>query len=477
MKRTLSRLVLGAALFAATASAQRLAISQVRAEAGSFTVFLDAVSEDGRTPLPVTAIKASYGKQNLTVASLAPFSEGVAYIVLVDVSKSLGPGEFAQVHESLLAFTEGLRPIDRMAVIRFGDDARIVSDFTGDKESLKAKLAELHPTDSRTSFHLALKQGLELGRRLDPGLPIRRAIVVLTDGKDEGSGVTLEDVLSDARQNRTPIYAIGFSRLPGAERTRYFDLLRRLAMESGGDFFPVHAGGPIAPAYTATKTAIARVYAAKLTGTGGVSDGRAERLQITLTAGDRVLTDGVDVRVLPGPDVPPQKAPMPPKHWYRQLPVWAYYAAGVGFVLMVLVAIIALRGKPVGIPTPPPVPADRPNRPQPLASFDQPPANPPLIRVKLVVLRGQKPGSSFDLAVGSKKTVGHATTSDLALPAELTMSPEHFEFLRAGGRLAIRDLGAGKGTSINGIPIRNVYPVSDGDTITAGATVIRVVAQ
>ncbi len=484
MKRTLSCLMLGAALVAVSipGHAQRMAISQVRAEPANFTVYLDAIGEDGKTPLAVAgpaALRATYGKKNLVVEGLAPFREGVGYIVLVDVSASLGPVEFKQVREALQAFTAGLRDVDRMALIRFGDDSRVLSDFTASKDLLQAKLKELRPADSRTAFHLALKQGLELGRRLDGSLPIRRAIVVLTDGKDEGSGITIEDVLGDVRKNRTPVYAIGFSRLPAPEKTRYFDVLRRLATESGGEFFPIKQGAPIGVAYDATKAAITRVYVAKVGGGEALEDGRAARLQVTLTAGDRVLTDGLDVRVPPAVDVPkgkPLTAKVPPQAWYLRLPLWAYSALGTGIFLTIFIAAIVLRRKPTGMPTPEPLPApQRLNRPEALTLVEKVTLEPPPILVKLVVVRGQKPGATFDLTVRQKAVVGHAPSSDLTLPLELTMSPQHFELLRADERLAIRDLGSGQGTSINGVPIHSIYPVCDGDTITAGATVLRIV--
>lgn len=467
-------------LIAAPAFAQRLSISQARVQLPAFTLFLDATDDDGHA-LPIggaSALHATFGKDPLNVQAIEPFDPakaGVAYLVLVDVSKSLGPREFAQVRNALEVLTDHLQPQDRMAVIRFGSQTAVVSDFTADRDVLKQKLAALARSDSQTVLHLALRQAIELGKRLDKDLPDRRAAIVLTDGKDEGSGITIDDVLNDVHDNRLPIYAIGFSRLPGSERARYFALLKRVALNSGGDFFHAADANSIADAYEKTRSAITRVYVAHATCGACAADGRAERLQATLHAGDRVLTDGIDVRILPSGEVtqaPPAATrvvtPPLPAPWYRTIPIWVYIAGGSALMISSAVLVFVIAHRRGAKDDPGPAPDDASDvAPAPV------PAKPKGIPLELVVVRGQRPGASYKLALDNRAVVGTGADTDLRLTTETAVAARQFELERITGKIVIRDLTGSQSTSVNGVPIRSQYPISNGDLISAGSTELR----
>jgi von Willebrand factor type A domain/FHA domain len=468
---------------------QTFAISQARADPPSFTLFLEATGSDGQ-PLPVSgpgALKATFGEHPLTVTSLAPFdpaTSGVAYIVLVDVSKSLGPREFAQVRAALGVLTDHLGPRDRMAIVTFGSRVQIVSDFTADRDALKSKIQGLAPTDNQTFLHLALRQAIDLGKRLDPDLPARRAAIVLTDGKDEGSGITIDDVLADVRENRLPFYAIGFSRLPAPERARYFDLLKRLAIDSGGRFFEAANAVSIARAYADTRAAITGVLVARLNCPACAATGRIEHLQVTLNSGDRVLTDGIDLRILPAatpaPAAIPRTPPPPPRPlpWYRRIPMWAYIAGGS--LAMVAMAVLLLlfehrrqKRKKAPQPSAEPVVALSPavETPEPA-----PPPS-PAVPLEFVVVRGQRPGTSYRLKLDRRAVIGTAADSDLRLTSEPSIAAHQFELERSRGRIIIRDLSGSQGTSVNGVPLRAQYPIAHGDVISVGVTELRVLVS
>jgi hypothetical protein len=385
----------------------------------------------------------------------------VAYVLLVDVSKSLDARAFEAIRHALRQFVAGARAEDRVALVRFGDQARVATDFTADKTVLEAALAELAPADSRTVLHLALKNALDLAGRLESALPVRRAIVVLTDGKDEGSGVTAEDVLSSLNERRAPIYAIGASRLKPAERERYFDVLRRLAAASGGAFL---TGDPVEDAYERVRKAVSSVQTARLRCDDCIPDGSLRRLQVTLSEGDRVVTAGMDVRLLGDA---PAKTP-------RR--VWPY----IGLAAAIVVAILAgwrIRRRP----------APKPDRVETLAEEDPPvvevnvgkmtvgPAVEAPFPLKVVVLRGEKPGIHYEANLAKSLVVGAATDAGIRIRDERTVSSRHFEIAREGAQVVVRDLGSTNGTLLNGAPIRSSHPLRDGDIITAGAVELRLI--
>ena len=286
---------------------QHLAVRQVQQlDIGTPSVraYLDVSDSEGQPlrDLPFDSISATLGEWRAELRQLDPFdsqTQGVAYVFLVDVSRSLSPALFGQVAAALEEWVDDLSALDRAALLAFGDDSKLIVDYTDDSEALQAGLSSLAPTDARTVLHQALVDALELSRRLDPDLPTRRAIVIFSDGKDEGSSITAEDVLHRFRENPAPIYALGYSRLSdSAERRRYLDLLDRFATNSGGASFAVQESRFL-EAYGAIRDEIEGVWVADFECRQCRPDGTVQRLQVQIALDGKVVSDGGVVRLLP----------------------------------------------------------------------------------------------------------------------------------------------------------------------------------
>lgn len=175
----------------AAAQPVSLSLSQTWSDGPSVTFCLNPRGPDGmpvRTAgAEVTAAAAGRLLKASEVRGFVASGRGVAYLILADVSASIRPAQFEEVRKAMANFAAGLRKVDRMALITFGDEVRVALDFTADQERIRKELDALKPTAPLTKLHLALSRALELGQRADPGLPRRRAIVALTDGKDEGA--------------------------------------------------------------------------------------------------------------------------------------------------------------------------------------------------------------------------------------------------------------------------------------------------
>ena len=172
-------------------------------------------------------------------------------------------------------------------------------------------------------------------------------IVVLSDGKDEGSGLTADDVLQRQRETRVPIYAAGYSHLRGDERRRYLDVLHRLARASGGAYREA-TGQAIEAIYHDLSNAVRNVVVSTWTCHVCVADGSSKRLQLHYEQGSRSLTDGLALRLLPdlaqvpdaAPDAPSDAAENSSPLWER-LDVQAL--AGAATVLLLLAVLFARR--------------------------------------------------------------------------------------------------------------------------------------
>ncbi len=108
-------------------------------------------------------------------------------------------------------------------------------NFTDDKQFMIQRIKELQPAGG-TSLYDATYAGLEtLAAARRDG---RKAVVVLTDGRDEapGSRVSAELVIERAKELKYPLYMLGLGQKDEINEAA----MKRMAQETGGKYF--HAG-------------------------------------------------------------------------------------------------------------------------------------------------------------------------------------------------------------------------------------------
>ncbi|HEV7505880.1 MAG TPA: VWA domain-containing protein [Thermoanaerobaculia bacterium] len=152
--------------------------------------------------------------------------------VAIDISASMEKS-LPKAQEAALRFLEGtVKPRDRAAVITFNDHPNLVVKFTRDLKDLAGGLAGL-----KAERGTALYDSLVYSFYTFNGLKGRRALLLLSDGRDEGSRFTWEETLEFARRAGVTVYTIGLGE--DVEKAK----LKRLSEETGGRaFFPKDAG-------------------------------------------------------------------------------------------------------------------------------------------------------------------------------------------------------------------------------------------
>jgi len=130
-----------------------------------------------------TARETEYQRLNLTF--------------LVDVSGSMKGPPLNDVNNALPSFLSKARPQDQFALTSFADEDRLRSSFAEPREKLNGAMRNLRVEGKRTKLYQALYNALKKGPKDD--LRTRHIIVVVSDGKDEGSDVTLEQVITESQ--------------------------------------------------------------------------------------------------------------------------------------------------------------------------------------------------------------------------------------------------------------------------------------
>lgn len=240
-------------------------------------------------PLTPAQFSVTLGAQHATVTTVEPFAkagEGIAYLLLADISRSLKETQFAKLRQALGDWVNALGPRDRAALLTFGAEVRLVQDFTADKAALQAHLAHLQPSDDQTRLHLGLLRVLELSRRPSADLPRRRVIVLLSDGQDGFvGGATLDEVQAALNDQRTPIFALGFVNPPHTPaKDAALKTLGMIARRSGGAY--QNLGETALPAaYAELRRRIEQAVVVRLNCPACPTDGSQQRLRIPRETG------------------------------------------------------------------------------------------------------------------------------------------------------------------------------------------------
>jgi Ca-activated chloride channel homolog len=128
-----------------------------------------------------------------------------------------------------------------MFVVHFSNRIRLGlpegMPFTSDISELESAISRFE-LGGTTALYDALILALA---HLDLASNSRKVLLVITDGGDNSSIQSLDDVLTEARKSGAALYAIGI--FDAADRDRNPPLLKELAQATGGEaFFPPTSG-------------------------------------------------------------------------------------------------------------------------------------------------------------------------------------------------------------------------------------------
>lgn len=279
-------------------------VSQVVSEYPRIRIFLTRPEKgEPLRGLSAETLEARLGDERLPVLSVRPFSraaDGVAYIFLVDISRSLHEAQLADMRSALSAWVNAMGPKDRAMVVTFGERVHLLRDFDGNTAALRAAVKTLRPTDMLTELHGGLARALDMGKRIDTALPSRKVIVVLSDGKNEMlGGITRAEVLRRMEEGTPPIFALGYFAPPlNAEKEEYLRLLGELALSSGGAYFQPD-GTSVEAVFAAMRRAIDGALVVDLDAGKISPDGSLKRLSLSSKTAESSFADAAPLRLLP----------------------------------------------------------------------------------------------------------------------------------------------------------------------------------
>src|SRR5579871_1920713 len=151
--------------------------------------------------------------------------------LVIDASGSMGP-KMGEVIAAAMSFVRLSNPNDELFAIRFNDDVQPVTPglvLFENGDAVRHALLSIR-AEGRTALYEGLVQGLE---RLDAASRPRKVLILISDGGDNVSRATKDDVLARARRSNAAIYTIGL--FDDRDPDRNPGLLKSLAHETGGE--------------------------------------------------------------------------------------------------------------------------------------------------------------------------------------------------------------------------------------------------
>jgi VWFA-related protein len=229
-----------------------------------------AVLDDKR---PAEAVRGFSAETNL------PLRVGL----LVDASNSIR-SQFKFEQEAAIEFLNQIirLKVDRALVVGFDSTVEIQQDFTNDTEALSKAIRMLRPGGGTALFDAIYRVCKE--RLMDTGdtQPVRRAIILLSDGDDNQSRVTREEAIEMAQRAGVIIYTIGTSLSP--DKGRGDKVLERIAETTGGRaFFPFKIQD-VANAFSDIQDELRSQYVLAYKPADFLADGRYRSIDISTPA-------------------------------------------------------------------------------------------------------------------------------------------------------------------------------------------------
>jgi Ca-activated chloride channel homolog len=158
----------------------------------------------GSKPLRLEDLTLLDDGQPRKIETLVPATaQPLHVILLIDYSESMLE-ELPVVKAAAKQFARALlRPQDRIAVVGFNQRTFWLTGYTNDYEAAAEAVDRVKPAGETHLYDSAIEMLYELQK-----LPGRHALVVLTDGVDQGSAFKLDHLVHYARYAGVPVYPI-----------------------------------------------------------------------------------------------------------------------------------------------------------------------------------------------------------------------------------------------------------------------------
>lgn len=219
---------------------------------------------------------------SLKVASMLSGQERIAVAMAIDRSGSMKGEPFAAAIAAARDFAARMSQQDALTAMTFSTRVDPFPELTSDRAIALNSLGARRPAGN-TALNDAVSTAVSVLSASDAD---RKAVVVLTDGRDNASKASPEDCATQARDAGVTVYCVGLG--PSVNE----EALAELAHATGGGVFLIGNPGEVQPVYQSIAQELRNEYVLTYTAsdTGGTSVWRTMSVQAStdgLTSADQ----------------------------------------------------------------------------------------------------------------------------------------------------------------------------------------------
>ncbi len=209
-------------------------------------------------------------------------------VIAVDSSRSISAQFLERIKAEAGKFVNASAATDRIAVLRFNDTVRLLNNFTSSRLELQASIRSVERHGKFTRLYDGIYDSIELLDKVKGG---RKGVIVFTDGKDEGSNLTSDDIIKYSLDRGIPVYFI-------SNNSKTSVHLGRIAKLTGGSYFCVNRE-EIACTYNAVLSRIKSIYEINYK-SAARRDAAKHQIEVRLRYGDLKDRDTAEFEVRRG---------------------------------------------------------------------------------------------------------------------------------------------------------------------------------
>lgn len=205
----------------------------------------------------------------------APLSLGVIF----DMSGSMSD-KIEKSREAVIEFFKTANPLDEFFMITFNDRPQLRADFTKSVEDIQGKLVYTVPQGS-TALLDAIYMGIS---KMRDAHNAKKALLIISDGGDNHSRYTENEIKSMVKEADVQIYSIGIFSLspPTPEEVSGPALLTEISNVTGGRLFTINNPNELADVATKIGIELRNQYVLGYRPSNKAKDGRWRKIKVKL---------------------------------------------------------------------------------------------------------------------------------------------------------------------------------------------------
>jgi Ca-activated chloride channel family protein len=202
-------------------------------------------------------------------------------VVAVDISGSMGTA-MPKVKQAVKAFLGAVPAENRLSLLGFNDTVFALTRRPTDPPEERVKAVDRLASWGATALYDVIVRGIDmLGARTG-----RKALVVFSDGEDQGSKVTLDQVEQRLQASDVTLYMIGEGRALSVDRLKRG--MERLSNQTGGRLFAMASIDDLSKAFDTLLEELSHQYLIGYAPPGDVRDGKFHEIKVRVDGHNNV---------------------------------------------------------------------------------------------------------------------------------------------------------------------------------------------